>query len=137
MNNKNFMKRGPRGPHSYFFTKWVWYFYWFHSNTPNSRHLFNTNDANVYLMHFHSQKLDFKVSKEIWIIHYPSQCGEINCVDISKDFTTMFCFLILKKKLNLLLYIIKFVKHFDRFFDTFFNIFFKNKWKFKIWDEML
>ena len=51
----------------------------------------------MYLIHFHSNnniKMHFNKS---WVfkgsnpptgIHYPSQCGEINCNDISKDFTT-------------------------------------------------
>ena len=28
---------------------------WFHSNTPKSRYLFNTNNTNVYLIDFHNK----------------------------------------------------------------------------------
>ena len=58
----------------------------------------NTNSTNMYLIHFIVKmllkcvfpKLGFYSLKPISIIHYPSQLGVINCVDISKDFPTMF-----------------------------------------------
>ena len=49
----------------------------------------NTNNINVYLIHFHSKnniKIHFPKS---WVFKvYPSYRGEINCIGISKDFTT-------------------------------------------------
>ena len=55
-------------------------------------------NRNMYLIHFYSKNnikmhfpksLGFKVSKRFHSdIHYPSQHGEINLIDISKDFTT-------------------------------------------------
>ena len=58
----------------------------------------------MYLIHFDSKNnikmsspflfLSFKATTGI---HYPSQSSEINCVDISKDFTTA-CSWHLKKK---------------------------------------
>ena len=74
--DKNFTKRGPtpislRSEYSSF----NWYI-----NTPISRHLFNTNNTNVYSIHFHSKNnikipfpksLVFKVSNQCksFIIH--------------------------------------------------------------------
>ena len=47
-------------------------------------------------MHF--PKVEFlKFKKNTSDIHYPSQSGEINCVDISKDYKTMEGCLIKKK----------------------------------------
>ena len=56
----------------------------------------NINNINMYLIHFHRKnniKMRFPKSwvfsfKPTTFIHYPSQRGEINCVDISKDLTT-------------------------------------------------
>ena len=72
---------------------------WFHSNTRNSRHVFNTN---VYLIHFHSKnniKICFPKS---WVFSFKPTtcihcCGEINWFDISKDFTTACQWNIFKK----------------------------------------
>ena len=53
-------------------------------------------NTNMYLVHFYSKnniKIHFPKSwafrfKPTTSIHYTSQHSEINCVDISKDFTT-------------------------------------------------
>ena len=58
--------------------------------------IININNTNMYLIHFHSKnniKMRFPKSwvfsfKPTISIHYPSQRGEINCLDIRKDFTT-------------------------------------------------
>ena len=50
----------------------------------------------MYLISFHSKNIiKMRFPKVFFLsfiattgIHYPSQYGEINCVDISKDFTT-------------------------------------------------
>ena len=50
----------------------------------------------MYLIHFRSKNNINMHFPKSWVfsfkpttgIHYPSQRGEINCVDISKDFTT-------------------------------------------------
>ena len=70
----------------------------------------NTCNTNMYLIHFHSKnilkicfpKVGFSNFNLILLIHYTSQHDEINCVDISKDFTTMYCHLIFKKTNNLI-----------------------------------
>ena len=56
----------------------------------------NTNNTNMYLIHFHSKNNIKMCFPQNWgfsfrpttSIHYSSECCEINCVDISKDSTT-------------------------------------------------
>ena len=52
----------------------------------------NTNNTNVHLIHFHS-KINIQMHfPKSWVFkdsnqsinHYPSRCGEIKCVDISR-----------------------------------------------------
>ena len=66
----------------------------------------NKNNTNMYLIHFHSKNIKMNFPKDGLLkfkpttsIHYPSQRGEINCIGISKDFTTDFRWHIKKKKL--------------------------------------
>ena len=71
----------------------------------------NTNNTNMNLIHFHSKNNIRMPFPESWVfsfkpttgIHYQSQRGEINCVDICKDFTTA-CRWNIKKKI--IIYII-------------------------------
>ena len=90
-------KGGSRGPSAISLRSEYSSSNWFHCNTPGYRHLFNTNNTNMYLIHFHSKNIIKTSFPKSWVfysyktapdIHYPSQCGEINCVDISKDCTT-------------------------------------------------
>ena len=54
----------------------------------------DTNNTNMYLIHFLSENIIKMVFPKVFFlkattrIHYPLQQGEINCVDISNDFTT-------------------------------------------------
>ena len=84
----------------------------------------------MYLIHFHSKNIKMCFPKS-WVfsfkpttsIHLPSQCGEINCVDISKDFTTACQWIFFLKVINNYnIYRLK-----KRFFHKNFKIFFKNK----------
>ena len=76
-------------------------------------------NTNMYLIHFHSKnniKMHFPKS---WVFKISNplqtfatllnklqlQSGEINCIDISKDFTTMCRILIFKKNNTKILYI--------------------------------
>ena len=53
-------------------------------------HIVNANNTNMYLIHFHSNniikmhfpKVEFLMFKTDSDIHYPSERGEINCIDI-------------------------------------------------------
>ena len=54
MDNKKFMKRGPGGPAPISLRSEHSSSNWFHSNTPNSTQVFNTN---MYLIHFHSKNI--------------------------------------------------------------------------------
>ena len=100
MNNKNFRKRGLQGALLLFLYKVsivVLIDFIAILITPGIFliQIVNTNNTNMYLIHFHSKNIKMRFLKS-WVfsfkptisIHYPSQCGEINCVDISKDFTT-------------------------------------------------
>ena len=61
---------------------------------------------NIIKMHF--SKSFFLSFKATTGIHYLSQCSEINCVDISKDFTTdCRCHIFNKKKLIIIIYVVK------------------------------
>ena len=58
--------------------------HWFHTNTPNSRHLFiqivNTNNTNVYLIHFHSKNNIQMCFPQSWVfkVSNPSQSSTIH-----------------------------------------------------------
>ena len=62
INNKKFMKRKQQGAPLLFLyeVSIVCSPNWFHSNTPNYRHLF---DTNIYLIHFHSKNIKMCFSK--------------------------------------------------------------------------
>ena len=56
MNNKKFRKKGaPGGPAPISLRSEYSSSNQFHSNIPNSRNLFNTNNTNMNLIHFHSK----------------------------------------------------------------------------------
>ena len=101
MNNTNFRKRGPQGaPLLLLYKVSIVVLIDFIAIlvTPGIFliQIVNTNNTNVYLIRFPSKnniKIGFPKSwvfsfKPTTSIHYPSQRSEINCIDISKDFTT-------------------------------------------------
>ena len=104
MNNKNFTKRGPQGARILFLYKVsIVVLIDFIEILPTPGiFLMQIINTNMYLIHFHSKKNIKMRFPKVWFlkfklttgIHYPSQRGEINCVDISKDFTTTCCCLI-------------------------------------------
>ena len=98
MNNKNFTNRGPQGvPLLFLYKVSVVVLIYFIAIllTPGIFliQIVNTNNTNMYLIHFHSKNIikkcfhknrvfKFKISSGI---HYTSQSNEINCVGFSKD----------------------------------------------------
>ena len=101
MNNKKNTKRVPQGaPLLFIYEMSIVVLIDFIALllTPDifSIQFFKINNTNVYLFHFHSKniikmrfpKVKFLRFKLASNIHYPSYRGEINCSDISKEFTT-------------------------------------------------
>ena len=100
MNNKIFKKRGPLGApllslYKVSIVVLIDFIAIFLTPGIFLIQIVNTNNTNMYLIYFHSKNiikmcfpkvgfLKFKTTS----FHYPSQRGEINCVGISKDFTT-------------------------------------------------
>ena len=48
---------------------------WFHNNTPNSRHVFNTNNTNMYLIHFHSKNIIKMPFPQNWVFKVQNWFG--------------------------------------------------------------
>ena len=102
MNNKNFRERGPKRPSLLFLyeVSIVVIIDFIAILLTPGIFLIQIVNTNMYLINFHIKNIKmcfpkswvFKISKQHHSgIHYPSQRCEINCIDISKNFTTMLC----------------------------------------------
>ena len=109
MNNKNFRKKGPQeAPLLFLYEVSIVVLIDFIAIllTPGI-FLIQIVNTNVYLIHFHSKNikmhfpkrwvLKFQTNLNHSLLNHSSQRDEINCVDSSKDFPTMYRRLIFKK----------------------------------------
>ena len=131
MNNKKFTKRGPtpislRSEYSSS--------NWFHSNTPNSRHLFNTN---MHLIHFHSTNIIKMHFPKVGFLKFQTRFRHSILISEEKAHSTQNCMHYNGlepdlKKIYIWMIIIYIVTNFERFFAASFKFFFLNKSKSKL-----
>ena len=71
MNNKKIRKGGPRGPSPISLRSKYSSSNWFHSNTSNSRHIFNTNSYDKYVFNYFYSENNIKLRfLKSWVLKF-------------------------------------------------------------------